>query len=72
MTTTATDTRLVTRYRHDADELRRLADWLDIGIEEVPVSSDEAALDYYKLASRLDALAAMARDFADTQTRSIP
>ena len=63
---------LITRYRHDADELRRIADWLDIGIEEVHVSPDEAALDYYKLASRLDALAAMAREFADAQTRSIP
>lgn len=69
---TTTPPALITRYRHDADELRRLADWLDIGIEEVPVSPDEAALDYYKLASRLTALAEMAVEFADAQTQSIP
>jgi hypothetical protein len=67
-----TDPRLVTRYRHDADELRRLADWLSIGIEEVPVSPSEAALDYYKLASRLSDLAEMALEFADTQSGPVP
>ena len=66
------DPRLVTRYRHDADELRRLAGWLDIGIEEVPVSPQEAALDYYKLASRLTALAEMALEFADSQSGPVP
>lgn len=69
------------RIRHDADELRRLADWLAIADESLPRTAEDAddpsvtdavALDYYRLASRLDTMAWMVRDFANILTRPIP
>lgn len=61
------------RYRHDADELRRLADWLAIG-EEYQSGDDGAsiAVDYFRLADRLAQLADDAREFARTMAGPLP
>lgn len=61
----------VIRIRHDADELRRLADWLDILREEGP-AQDAVALDYFRYSARLFALSTEAHDFALSLTRVIP
>ena len=62
-----------TRYRHDADELRRLSDWLLIGTEyQASDDSAEIALDYFRLADRLTQLAKDAREFARTMGMPIP
>jgi hypothetical protein len=59
-----------TRYRHDADHLRRLADWLERNAEQPNASV--RALDYYRLSESLDELAADARYFANVWTMPIP
>ena len=59
------------RVQHDADELRRLADWLDILREEGP-AQDAMALDYFRLSARLFELSTEAHDFALSLTRVIP
>lgn len=59
------------RIRHDADELRRLADWLDILREERP-TQDAMALDYFRYSARLFELSTEAHDFALSLTRVIP
>lgn len=59
-----------TRYRHDADELARLADWL---IENARMHGTEfIALDYFRLADRLAQLAEDAREFARTMAGPVP
>ena len=60
------------RIGHDADELRRLADWLDILREERPESQNAVALDYFRLSARLLELSSEAHDFALSLTRVIP
>lgn len=66
-----TTTSYAIRIRHDADELRRLADWLDILREERP-TQDTMALDYFRLSARLLELSTEAHDFALSLTRVIP
>ena len=63
--------RWAVRIAHDADELRRLADWLDILREEGP-PQDAVALDYFRYSARLFALSTEAHDFALSLTRVIP
>lgn len=65
---------MLIRIRHDADELRRLADWLDILREEQESTAyaDAVALDYFRLSARLLALSSEAHDFALSLTRVIP
>ena len=60
------------RSGHDADELRRLADWLDILREERPEARDAVALDYFRLSARLLELSSDTHDFALSLTRVIP
>ena len=61
------------RIGHDADELRRLADWLDILRDgDRPAGQEEVALDYFRLSARLLELSSEAHDFALTLTRPIP
>ena len=62
------------RIGHDADELRRLADWLDVGAlrEEPTEARDTIALDYFRLSARLLELSSEAHDFALSLTRVIP
>ena len=64
--------RWAVRIRHDADELRRLADWLDILREERHGSRDTVALDYFRLSARLLELSSDTHDFALSLTRVIP
>ncbi len=64
--------RWAVRIRHDADELRRLADWLDILREERHATRDTVALDYFRYSARLFALSTEAHDFALSLTRVIP
>lgn len=59
------------RIGHDADELRRLADWLDILREESP-TQDAVALDYFRLSAQLLDMSSNAHDFALSLTRVIP
>ena len=63
--------RWAVRIGHDADELRRLADWLDILREEGP-TQDAVALDYFRLSARLLELSSDTHDFALSLTRVIP
>lgn len=63
---------LLVRIGHDADELRRLADWLAILREERPASRDAVALDYFRLSARLLELSSDTHDFALSLTRVIP
>lgn len=63
--------RWAVRIGHDADELRRLADWLDILREERP-TQDAMALDYFRYSARLFELSTEAHDFALSLTRVIP
>lgn len=58
-----------TRYRHDADELTRLADWLTTHSGPDPLV---IALDYFRLADRLAQLAEDAREFARTMAGPVP
>jgi hypothetical protein len=60
------------RIGHDADELRRLADWLAILREERPEARDAVALDYFRLSARLLELSSDTHDFALSLTRVIP
>jgi len=60
------------RVLHDADELRRLADWLAILREERPEARDAVALDYFRLSARLLELSSDTHDFALSLTRVIP
>jgi hypothetical protein len=67
------------RIGHDADELRRLADWLDIWREELPDTTstnfevaNAVALDYFRLSARLLELSSDTHDFALSLTRVIP
>jgi hypothetical protein len=59
------------RIGHDADELRRMADWLDILREEGP-AQNAVALDYFRLSARLLELSSDTHDFALSLTRVIP
>jgi hypothetical protein len=59
-----------TRYRHDADHLRRLASWLEERAEQP--APEARALDYYRLSESLDELAADARYFANVWNLPIP
>lgn len=69
-----------TRYRHDADELNRLALWLLDTSEQRwelrPYDGDDdgpdIALDYFRLADRLAQLAEDAREFARTMAGPVP
>lgn len=62
-----------TRYSHDADELRRLAEWLSVGADyQANEDTAEIALDYFRLADRLTQLAEDAREFARTMGGPIP
>jgi inactivated superfamily I helicase len=67
-----------TRYRHDADELRRLAELLDSqgwDTEQHRHQYDTntlTALDYFRLADRLAQLADDAREFARTMAGPLP
>lgn len=65
---------MLTRIRHDADELRRLANWLDILHEEQgsTIHPDIVALDYFRLSARLLELSSDTHDFAISLTRVIP
>jgi hypothetical protein len=63
---------LLVRIGHDADELRRLADWLAILREERPEARDAVALDYFRLSARLLELSSDTHDFALSLTRVIP
>ena len=73
-------TALWLRLSHDADEIRRIADWLDIGAESLPKSEadhdralkDQVAFDYFRLAARLDFHAKEARGLAVAMSRPIP
>lgn len=58
------------RYRHDADHLRRLADWLDANADQP--DPERRALDYFRLSDSLDELAADARYFAKVWTLPLP
>lgn len=59
-----------TRYRHDADELGRLADWL---LDNARMHGPEyIAADYFRLADRLTQLADDAREFARTMGGPLP
>lgn len=58
------------RYAHDADELTRLAEWL--GETGAETKREFIALDYFRLADRLQALADDAREFARTMGGPIP
>lgn len=60
------------RVQHDADELRRLADWLDILREERHAARDTVALDYFRYSARLFELSSDTHDFALSLTRVIP
>ena len=66
------------RIGHDADELRRLANWLDILREEMPpvltanAAANAVALDYFRLSARLLELSRDTNDFALSLTRVIP
>ena len=59
------------RIKHDADELHRLADWLDI-LRQEGTPQDAVALDYFRYSARLFALSTEAHDFALSLTRVIP
>lgn len=50
------------RYAHDADELRRLGDWVDLLRTDAALHN--VASDYLHLADRLYQLADQAREFA--------
>ena len=63
---------LLVRIGHDADELRRLADWHAILREERPEARDAVALDYFRLSARLLELSSDTHDFALSLTRVIP
>lgn len=58
------------RYRHDADELRRLGDWVDRLREDA--APHDVPHDYLHLADRLDQLADQAREFARQYLTPIP
>jgi hypothetical protein len=58
------------RYIHDADELRRLADWLDTQRDFATPTG--IPLDYFRLSARLSALAQDAREFAEAMAGPIP
>jgi len=62
------------RIGHDADELRRLADWLAILREEQESTAyaDAVALDYFRLSARLLELSSDTHDFALSLTQVIP
>ena len=62
------------RIGHDADELRRLADWLDILREEQESTAyaDAVAFDYFRLSARLLEMSSDTHDFALSLTRVIP
>jgi hypothetical protein len=69
------------RIRHDADELSRLADWLRVLNDTLPQTeptderasiADGIALDYFRLAARLEVLTADARDCGVMLTRPLP
>jgi hypothetical protein len=60
------------RVLHDADELRRLADWLRALVTEGLPDANGVALDYHRLADALTRLSTMAREYAATLTRPIP
>ena len=60
------------RVLHDADELRRLADWLRALTTEGLPDANGIALDYFRLSARLLALSSEAHDFALSLTRVIP
>lgn len=59
-----------TRYRHDADELARIADWITANARAH--GSEYIALDYFRLADRLAQLSDDAREFARTMGGPIP
>ena len=59
------------RIRHDSDELRRLADWLDI-LRQEGTPQDAVALDYFRLSARLLELSSDTHEFALSLTRVIP
>ena len=69
-----------TRYRHDADELNRLAIWLlettnqrwELCAYDVDDDGPDVALDYFRLADRLTQLAEDAREFARTMAGPVP
>lgn len=63
--------RWAVRIAHDADELRRLADWLDI-LRQEGTPQDAVALDYFRLSARLLELSSDTHDFALSLTRVIP
>jgi hypothetical protein len=58
------------RYAHDADELRRLGDWLDVLRSDA--APHDVARDYLLLSDRLYQLAEQAREFARERLEPIP
>jgi len=62
------------RYRHDSDELCLLADWIDERLaEQMKVHKrEDIALDYFRLADRLEQLAEICREFARMNVKPIP
>jgi hypothetical protein len=58
------------RYNHDGDELQRLATWLEG--QRTSATSRLIALDYFRLAARLDELAEQCREFALRNVPPIP